>query len=205
MELTSPFSGEGQMVHRGKRELILKAAEALFTARRFDQVTLEDVCEKGRVGKGTIYRYFRDKEDLYAQVVLSGLDELHNSLEHRVSRSTVPDRELLAIAEALRRSHCKRESLFRSLHSMWLRQSVGRGTLREELRARQRRIMSLVSSVISAGVERGQYRRDMAPPLAARMFLAMAREAIRRPDAEGSHPVRVKSVVALFLDGVRKR
>jgi AcrR family transcriptional regulator len=44
---------------------ILTAAAQLFAAHHFHQARMEDIAELAEVGKGTLYRYFKDKEELY--------------------------------------------------------------------------------------------------------------------------------------------
>src|SRR5262249_22995476 len=44
---------------------ILDAAGALFGRLRFHEVRMEDIAADAGVGKGTLYRYFKDKEELY--------------------------------------------------------------------------------------------------------------------------------------------
>jgi AcrR family transcriptional regulator len=46
-------------------EKVLDAAIALFGSQHFHEVRMEDVAAEAAVGKGTIYRYFSDKEELY--------------------------------------------------------------------------------------------------------------------------------------------
>ena len=46
-------------------EKILAAAAQLFASHHFHQARMEDIAELAEVGKGTLYRYFKDKEELY--------------------------------------------------------------------------------------------------------------------------------------------
>ncbi len=193
------------MGHRDRRQAILRAAESLFLSRRFDRVRVDDVCKKSRVGKGTIYRYFKNKEDLYAQVILSGLDELHALLERKASGSGPADQKLLGMAQALRTFYRKRHSLFRSLHSVEFRRLLRARSLHAELREKQRGIVGVVASVIRSGVSDEQYRRDVPAVAAARIFLAGMRESSRPRGGTGSRPLALKRAVSLFLDGVRRR
>ena len=48
-----------------KRATILKAASDVFKGRRFDEVTLDEIAVRAGVGKGTLYLYFKNKEDLF--------------------------------------------------------------------------------------------------------------------------------------------
>ncbi|MCY2927638.1 MAG: TetR/AcrR family transcriptional regulator, partial [Planctomycetota bacterium] len=59
-----------------KRRQIMQAAETLFAGGRFHEITTDDVAREARVGKGTIYRYFKDKEDLFFETANNGFDEL---------------------------------------------------------------------------------------------------------------------------------
>lgn len=52
---------------------ILDAAQALFAERGFSATRLDDVAMEAGVSKGTLYLYFRDKEDLFRQLVLQRL------------------------------------------------------------------------------------------------------------------------------------
>lgn len=59
-----------------KRTRILNAAESIFKGRRFDDVTLDEIAEKAGVGKGTLYLYFKNKEDLFSQMAIDGMDDM---------------------------------------------------------------------------------------------------------------------------------
>jgi TetR/AcrR family fatty acid metabolism transcriptional regulator len=48
---------------------ILDAAGRLFGTRRFHEVRMEDIAAEAGVGKGTLYRYFQDKEELYLKLL----------------------------------------------------------------------------------------------------------------------------------------
>ncbi|MDY0093032.1 MAG: TetR/AcrR family transcriptional regulator [Candidatus Vecturithrix sp.] len=61
---------------RARQEAILKAAQKIFLTKGLDQATIDDVAEKAELSKGTIYLYFKSKEELYLSVFLKGLDVL---------------------------------------------------------------------------------------------------------------------------------
>ena len=72
-----------------KREQIVGAASRVFAARPYHVVCMDDVAEAARVGKGTLYRYFPSKEDLYLGVVAEAFDLLIARLE-RVEAEELP-------------------------------------------------------------------------------------------------------------------
>ncbi len=59
-----------------REEAILAVAQALFAARGFEKVTLEEVAERVGVAKGTIYLHFASKDDLLMAILTKKQSEL---------------------------------------------------------------------------------------------------------------------------------
>ncbi|NLO31596.1 MAG: TetR/AcrR family transcriptional regulator [Methanosarcina mazei] len=55
---------------------IIDAAESLFFSRSYEEVSMEDIAREVELNKATIYLYFKNKEALYATIVLRGIDIL---------------------------------------------------------------------------------------------------------------------------------
>ncbi|MCP5061942.1 MAG: TetR/AcrR family transcriptional regulator [Ignavibacteriae bacterium] len=52
-----------------KRFEILDAAASLFAEKGYDKTKLEDIAEIAEFGKGTIYNYFENKENIYVEII----------------------------------------------------------------------------------------------------------------------------------------
>jgi AcrR family transcriptional regulator len=52
-----------------RRSQILSAAEGVFTRKGFDEARMEDIAEKTGLSKGTLYLYFRSKDDLILAIL----------------------------------------------------------------------------------------------------------------------------------------
>ena len=66
------------------QEKILAAAEVMFASKRFHEVLMDDIAIGAGVGKGTIYRYFKNKEELYAALLKEASTELMKLIENAV-------------------------------------------------------------------------------------------------------------------------
>ncbi len=53
-----------KMDKKGKKDHIMQAALALFAERGYHGTPVSLIAERANVGSGTIYRYFKDKDDL---------------------------------------------------------------------------------------------------------------------------------------------
>src|ERR1700730_12021813 len=60
---------------------ILQAAGHLFGSQRFHEVRMEDIASEAEVGKGTLYRYFSDKEELYRAMLARSSDRFMRRVE----------------------------------------------------------------------------------------------------------------------------
>ena len=67
-----------------RRADILLAAEEVFFAKGFDRATMDDVAEAAELSKGTLYLYFKSKEDLHMGIAMKAVD-LMNTLTAKVS------------------------------------------------------------------------------------------------------------------------
>src|SRR3954452_9698821 len=73
-----------------KRQQILDTAARLFAKQRYDQVRLDDVAAAAGVGKGTLYVYFDNKDDLYFSIAYEGFCDLIERLEAQVVDHATP-------------------------------------------------------------------------------------------------------------------
>ena len=78
-----------------RREAILAAALDEFSARGFAATRLDDVARRAGVAKGTIYLHFRDKEELFRELIRSALSPFVATIE----AASATDLPLRVIAE----------------------------------------------------------------------------------------------------------
>jgi AcrR family transcriptional regulator len=81
-------------------EKILTAAARLFAAHHFHEARMEDIAESAEVGKGTLYRYFKDKEELYMALLARAADQMAERLR-AVEGVPGPRAKLEAVVEAI--------------------------------------------------------------------------------------------------------
>jgi len=54
-----------------KRRQIVEGARQIFLARGFDAASMSDIAKAAGVSKGTLYVYFKDKEELFGAIVMA--------------------------------------------------------------------------------------------------------------------------------------
>ena len=69
-----------------KREVILKSAEEIFFKNGFEKTTMDEIAEKAEYSKGTLYLYFKNKDALYAAIMLRSVDIFTKILDEEISK-----------------------------------------------------------------------------------------------------------------------
>ena len=162
-------------------EEILDAAMRVFCRRGFHKTNLEEVAREAGISKGTIYLYFKNKEDLFiaaAQRVMPTPEGLSAGLQRAQSDGEVASfsRSLHRQAQIIYRRCCTPE--YRAFFSMIMAETLrypewGELYFRRVLLELNRRVAEIFEQAMAAG----ECRR-VDPILASRafagMFLAMA-------------------------------
>jgi AcrR family transcriptional regulator len=80
---------------------MLDAAGRLFGTQRFHEVRMEDIAAEAEVGKGTLYRYFNDKDELYLALLERSSRQFLARMEEEKARAAGPREQLEAVVAAI--------------------------------------------------------------------------------------------------------
>lgn len=78
-----------------RREAILDAAERVFGEKGAAQATMEDVADAAQVSKGTVYLYFKSKDDLFVALTHRPLDAVLARFEALLAEQSLDGLTLL--------------------------------------------------------------------------------------------------------------
>jgi AcrR family transcriptional regulator len=180
---------------------MMRAAEDLFSRRRFHEITLDDLIRQAGVGKGTVYRYFRDKDDLFFQTAVRGFDEVCELLEGAASDSAPFTKQLLVACERISAFFRRRRPLFRMMHSEEFRVRSCKGELRSRWMIHRKRMALAMAEVLRRGVEEGVIREDIPADALASVLLGMLRTHARDLAETLGQSRSLRTIVELFLRG----
>jgi TetR/AcrR family fatty acid metabolism transcriptional regulator len=189
------------MIEQDKRQRIMQAAEKLFSSRRFHEITTDDVAREAKVGKGTIYRYFRDKDDLFFETANSGFEELCQLLREKVSRKAAFSRQLLETCVQISEFFVRRRELFEMMQSEDGRMSLEMGRLGRRWQEKRKKLVDALAVILAGGVQEGTVRSDVAPDVLANFLLGMLRTRTRDLQDYPEAAKRFEMIVDVFCKG----
>lgn len=76
------FTKLKEMERENRKNLIITAAERVFTELPFDQVTIRNIAKQAGITATAIYRYFPDKQALYAEAYIRSNNRLLERIVH---------------------------------------------------------------------------------------------------------------------------
>jgi TetR/AcrR family fatty acid metabolism transcriptional regulator len=199
------WSVNSKTMHPDKKQRIMQAAEQLFRTRQFHEITLDEVARLADVGKGTIYLYFSDKEDLFFQTAVAGFDEMCEMLRQNATSGTTFHDGLLQTCETVSGFFRQRRPLFLMILSQGERAMERGGGLRKRWLERRKNMTGAVAAIIAGGMASGDIRPDISAEILAEYLLGMLRtrawELADQPEPMRSHA----ALVDLFITGAARR
>lgn len=83
-----------------RRKKILTAAKQLFFEKGFMAATMEQIARNVELSKGTLYLYFKNKEELYMSLLAEGMALLNNAFETALGNISGWEKKIRAIGWA---------------------------------------------------------------------------------------------------------
>src|SRR5690349_5352267 len=98
--MTAHSADSGKGANGDKRERILDAAERIFAQHGFSAAKVSEIAKEAGVADGTIYLYFKNKDDLLISLFESRMERVNGMLVGAIGKHEAPRAKLLAFIEA---------------------------------------------------------------------------------------------------------
>jgi AcrR family transcriptional regulator len=181
-----------------KHARILQAAVELFTERDFHQVLMEDVAARADVGKGTVYRYFPTKEELYFATIFEGWDRLGKELEAVVQQHGPLSDTLEQVTRQVLSYFWRRRQFATLVHRL---ENNIEGEEQADWKRRRDSIVGVFADILNKGVAAQELSGEQLR-LITEMYLGMLRSIILYHGNHDTPKTMSPLAVQLFLDGL---
>jgi AcrR family transcriptional regulator len=179
-----------------KELAILDAASRVFASRPFHSVLIDSIASDAGIGKGTIYRYFETKEELYFATVLHVIEGLAAELETRTRGEASGTRRLEAIAVLILDRYWEHRYLL-----PYFQRDERFPMLELEINKKREPILRVVQEAILAGIEQREFR-GIDARIGAELFLGMVRSLNLFHRSEDRLEDLVAQLMGVFIAGV---
>jgi len=198
--LTDPANQRRQ----DKRRQILEAAVQVFAEKGFHKSRVSDVARAADVADGTIYLYFKGKDDILISIFEETMQEMTDGVTAALSGIADPLDRLRAFAE-FHMSNVESHKNVAKVLQVELR--LSNTFMKEYKPTRLQSYMDIIGGLIEEGKAAGVVRSDANPIILRRAFFGaldeIAMQWILTPNARYGLVESATQIADLFVRGLR--
>lgn len=190
-----------------RRAQILDAAYKVFSEKGYGDATVADVAAVLGMGHGTFYRYFKDKHDIFEQVMKSSLLRVSKALASEDPKTTNTLEEYRAQVERIGKNMLELLDSDPAVARILFYEAMG---ISPELDEQVQRMWELAGEVtesyLANGKAKGFLRKDLDTPVVALAINALifegGRRVVRSADRAQAKKRWLKGLVSLIFGGI---
>ena len=150
-----------------KRERILKAATQIFAQHGFYKSTISQIARQANVADGTIYLYFKNKDDLLICLFEEEMNKITHNMKEQVTKVEGFENKIRTFIKVHLELISGNKELAEVLQ-IELRQS--HKFMKEYMGSTLNEYLNIISGIISQGQRNGEVRSDIIPGIAKRIL-----------------------------------
>lgn len=158
-----------------KKDQIIDAALRVFAKKGFGKTTINDIAAAAGIGKGTVYEYFSNKDEIINQSFSFFVRHLEMDFQE-VLIQEIPAREKLitileGFAHAMDSDSLELMELMFDYWSEGIKNRDSKGLLFEEMNKFYHSYREIFADIVIEGMTEGSFRKDINPRSAASMIV----------------------------------
>ena len=153
--MVEPYNRSNRLAMQfDKKETILKVSQNLFSRFGLIKTTVDEIARLARIGKGTVYHYFRSKEAIFAEIVEKESRILKEKILSAVITQNTPQEKLATFVKTRFRYLKEYVNYYSALTDDYLEhyafiEEARRKHIEDEVRS--------VTKILDEGVSLGQF------------------------------------------------
>ncbi|MBM4313902.1 MAG: TetR/AcrR family transcriptional regulator [Deltaproteobacteria bacterium] len=189
---------------KNRKNAILKAARRLFFESGFRPVTVESIAKKAELSKGSIYLYFKSKEEIYTQILLSDIDKFHESFKDLSHHTATASEAITKFAMIYVELFLNDRELFRILMTFMLHTNAMNlpEDLNNQIIKSTNKNISTIEEIFRYGIERGEFSPTMNLRLSRNAFWGLLNGIISLHLFTGAESKRVEVIQSTIKTGL---
>jgi TetR/AcrR family transcriptional regulator len=141
---------------------IVDAAETVIFAKGYENATMDEIAEEAELSKGTLYLYFKTKEELYLAIAIRGNEILRKKTEIAIEKEKTGLDKVVACGMAYFDMYQNQRNYFDALNYMDSKELTPE-MMHERHEAFQRNegVLQLLAEIIEQGKQDGSIRTNV--------------------------------------------
>lgn len=193
---------------RSKRQQILDAAYIVFSRNGYHRATVDEIIALADTGKGTVYNYFANKEQLFYTLIKERHAPFEKNMTQIVMSGEPPFAKLQSMIGVMLDFYMANADLWRiMMHEFKGFGTVGSGGLPPEQREKYRTqfllVLEQLEKVLQEGCHQGLFREFDVRQCARSLFSVIVTNIFSRP-ADDDIQKAAKAIADIFFFGIAR-
>ena len=198
--MTTARQSRSDLIAEFRTKEILSAAAELVRGEGMERLTMERVAAKAGVAKGTVYIYFKDKEELINSLFHQTMAGMVDAVAQAAAVSGPLRERLLRVADEMRKVGQENLEFLTHIHNADM--TLKRICQQDRRSSDKQRLFGLMARVFSEALERGELI-DADPEILGLLFLTSMHALFHWCMEMQQEPKsKVEFVVDMFLYGI---
>lgn len=172
-----------------RREEILNAAQRVFFQKGAALSTVDDIAQAAELSKGTLYLYYRSKEELYLAAANRGMDLMRQMFQEAEATTDDPIMQIFRVGDAYYRFFREQRDFFRMFYfydSPEFHSTVSQEMM-EQCRQHDEKVWAVVTAPIKKAIDEGLLHPELDPLEVGIMLWSNANGFLRLLDRNESY------------------
>lgn len=152
-----------------RRRQIMEAAKLVFSAKGFNRATMEEIAGEAELSPGTLYLYFKNKEELHTSLSIDILTYLTQQIREFVDETTLsPEAKLYALRDAFIDVYEYDAMVLINLFHLQSGETLQNlsGEVLEQIKETSADALGAITSIVQEGIDQGVFAKKHPVALA---------------------------------------
>lgn len=189
-----------------KRQKILDSAIKILNQKEYYKCPIDEIAKKAGIAKGTVYLYFKSKEELYFSIFYQMVDKVNEIAEDVRKNNLSATKQLYLILERISNFIDVHRNIFLAIRQQM--EPYEKKIHQEKFLKELGELMKTISTVIEMGIKNKEFKKY--PPLfLSIIFLNLCHIIFHQKIDIGKHKsisvnLSPKFIFNIFLKGIEK-
>ena len=176
---------KGEIVEQFRCQSIREAAMRVVSRKGYDHVTVQDIADEAGVAKGTVYLYFKSREDVLEKTMSFSFEEFHILIREAIGRGTTFRDRVEQVVRAQLEYFERQQEFFR----LYLAMAEPLGERRLRKHASYRTHIGQLVSMVEMAVENDEVRAQPPERIAIALASVVRDIGLQRMTEKNKRPI----------------
>jgi AcrR family transcriptional regulator len=176
---------KGEIVEQFRCQSIREAAMRVVSRKGYDHVTVQDIADEAGVAKGTVYLYFKSREDVLEKTMSISFEDFHFLIREAIGRGTTFRERVEQVVRAQLEYFERQQEFFR----LYLAMAEPLGERRLRKHASYRTHIGQLVSMVEMAVENDEVRAQPPERIAIALASVVRDIGLQRMTEKNKRPI----------------